>query len=231
MIETIVNDLNATASQDRKAFANQSYPSSMEILGVRNPAIKDLFKKWWPSLKTLSSNEIIKLAKKLIDTQIFECNNIAYEIIYRHKQTLNIIGLNEIKVMAKNIDNWATVDTLAVLITGYAWREKNITDSDVLSWIESENHWWRRLGVVSTIPLNLKSRGGKGDPKRTLLVCEKVIDDRHDMVVKALSWALRELSKSNRSAVSNFMIEYEKKLAPRVKKEVYTKLKTGRKNG
>lgn len=54
---------------------------------------------------------------------------------------------------------------------------------------------WRRAVSVSTVPLNMKSRGGIGDPQRTLAVCDLLIADRDDMVVKALSWALRELAE------------------------------------
>lgn len=51
------------------------------------------------------------------------------------------------------------------------------------------------------------------------------------MIVKALSWALRELSKHDKKAVGKFMQEHNENLAGRVRREVYTKLKTGRKNG
>ncbi|MEN8117719.1 MAG: DNA alkylation repair protein, partial [Bacteroidota bacterium] len=122
-------------------------------------------------------------------------------------------------------------DTLSVMVSGWAWRENQISDADVLNWLNSENRWWRRTAVVSTIPLNLKSRGGTGDAKRTLMICEKVVDDRDDMIVKALSWSLRELSKSEKPAVEAFMKRYDSRLAGRVRKEVYTKLTTGRKNG
>ena len=85
--------------------------------------------------------------------------------------------------------------------------------------------------MVSTVPLNLRSRGGSGDVKRTLLICEKIVHDRDDMIIKALSWALRELSKSDKKAVESFMKKYHDVLAGRVRREVYTKLETGRKNG
>ena len=57
-----------------------------------------------------------------------------------------------------------------------------------------------------------------------------LVNDRDDMVVKALSWALRELSKRNPSSVRRFLREHEKGLAPRVTREVNSKLKTGLKN-
>ena len=79
--------------------------------------------------------------------------------------------------------------------------------------------------------MNLKSRGGTGDTKRTLMICENVVNDREDMIVKVLSWALRELSKSDKAAVESFMQKYVYDLAGRVRREVYTKLNTGTKNG
>ena len=50
------------------------------------------------------------------------------------------------------------------------------------------------------------------------------------MVVKALSWALRELVAHDPQAVRAFLDEYETVLAGRVKREVQNKLRTGLKN-
>ncbi|MDO9347853.1 MAG: DNA alkylation repair protein, partial [Anaerolineales bacterium] len=54
--------------------------------------------------------------------------------------------------------------------------------------------------------------------------------DHEDMVVKALSWALRELVVHNPQAVRGFLEQHEQVLAARVKYEVGNKLKTGLKN-
>jgi 3-methyladenine DNA glycosylase AlkD len=50
------------------------------------------------------------------------------------------------------------------------------------------------------------------------------------MVVKAMSWSLRELSRRDPDAVQAFLLEYKGLLAPRVVREVHTKLTTGLKN-
>ena len=50
------------------------------------------------------------------------------------------------------------------------------------------------------------------------------------MVIKALSWALRSLVQWDRKAVSRFLTEHDDVLAARVKREVGTKLRTGRKS-
>jgi 3-methyladenine DNA glycosylase AlkD len=88
----------------------------------------------------------------------------------------------------------------------------------------------RRAALVSTVPLNNRARGGRGDVSRTLKICRMLIRDRDDMVVKGLSWALRELSKRNPAAVKAFVKRYDRQLAPRVRREVTNKLRTGLKN-
>lgn len=62
------------------------------------------------------------------------------------------------------------------------------------------------------------------------MICEMLLEDRDDMVVKALSWALRELSKRDPEAVRKFLRAHENTLAPRVAREVNSKLQTGLKN-
>jgi hypothetical protein len=56
------------------------------------------------------------------------------------------------------------------------------------------------------------------------------VDDRHDHVVKALSWALRNLSSRDRAVVERFVADHGARLAARVRREVGTKLTTGTKN-
>lgn len=231
MAEEMVSELCETANAERVKFTKKMAPTSMKIIGVTNPAFKNLLKRWSPGLKKLPDSEWISLAQSLVDTCIFEANQMAFEILWKNKAALRLLTREHIELLGKNIDNWATVDALGVMIAGWAWRENRLADDDILRWLSSENRWWRRLALVATIPLNMKSRGGSGDTSRTLMVCEKVIDDRDDMIVKALSWALRELSKTDKEAVSVFILKNEKRLASRVLREVNSKLRSGKKNG
>jgi 3-methyladenine DNA glycosylase AlkD len=69
-----------------------------------------------------------------------------------------------------------------------------------------------------------------GDVPRTLAICQMLVADHEDMVVKALSWALRELVYFNPQAVEDFIQKHEQVLAGRVKREVGSKLSTGLKS-
>ena len=50
------------------------------------------------------------------------------------------------------------------------------------------------------------------------------------MVVKAVSWALRELAIWDPAAVRAFLAAHDRELAARVKREARSKLETGLKN-
>jgi len=96
--------------------------------------------------------------------------------------------------------------------------------------LQSDDHWIRRIAVVSTVALNQKARGGKGDSEKTLYICRLVVDDHQEMITKALSWALRELAKIEIKQVANFIEENGDRLHKRVLREVKHKLDFGTKN-
>lgn len=229
-IETIINQLKSVADPKRREASKTMFPTSMEYLGVRNPDMVVLVNEWWEELKKQTPEDLIAFAKELVSTRVFECNQLAFVLLEKNKKALDLLTLADLEILGQNMDNWATTDAFSVMCSGWAWRKNQITDEDILGWLESGNRWWRRAAVVSTVGLNLRSRGGKGDTRRTLLVCEKVVDDRDDMMVKALSWALRELSKSDKQVVEDFMKTYRSRLAGRVIREVTHKLETGTKN-
>lgn len=65
--------------------------------------------------------------------------------------------------------------------------------------------------------------------QRTLAICARLVKYRDDMVVKALSWALRELAKADAGAAERFLNEHGGALHARGRREVTNKLRTGHK--
>jgi 3-methyladenine DNA glycosylase AlkD len=155
---------------------------------------------------------------------------VAYELVTHHRATLQSLTGKDLEHFGKGIASWEAVDTFASYVSGPAWREKQVPDRVIHGWARSADRWWRRAALVSTVPLNNKARGGRGDTERTLAVCGLLVSDPDDMVVKALSWALRELAKRDPAVVRAFLKEHDAVLAKRVVREVTNKLKTRLKN-
>jgi len=180
-------------------------------------------------LKDASGRSVIALAKRLVPVGFWE-RAMAYEILAFHRAAQEALTPNDVTLLGRGIEGWGEVDTFAGYVAGLAWRERKIPDSMVKAWARSPSRWWRRAALVSTVPLNSRARGGSGDAARTLRICRMLLRDRDDMVVKALSWALRELSKRDRRAVESFVRKYQDVLPSRVRREVRHKLETGLKN-
>lgn len=230
VVKEIMEALSELASAERREKMGYYAPSRQQAFGVSNPDIKAVLKEIRANYIAAEPAEWIQLCKSLVETDIFECQVLAYEMIGRDKRLLNALVYEDLEKLGKNLDNWASVDHYSVGIYGVLWGKGVVKDQHIEKLLKSDNYWDRRVAVVSTVALNLKSRGGTGDTKRTLAVCEQVVDDHHEMIQKALSWALRELSKRDREAVYAFLDRCGNRLANRVLREVKHKLEFGTKN-
>jgi len=158
---------------------------------------------------------------------------LAYELLRARPSALSAATLADVRHFAKGMADWNDVDCFGCFVAGVAWRVGRISDREVALYARSRDRWRRRAALVATVPLNSKSRGAispEGDARRTLAVCTLLLDDRDDMVVKAMSWALRELAKRDPPAVRAFLGTHGQRLAARVRREVLTKMTTGRKS-
>lgn len=203
----------------------------MEILGVPVPHIRKAVRRLRSEVKHEPDDVWIALAHRLIEANYHESRQVAYELLALRSALVHALTRKEIEALGKGMDNWASVDTFSVSISGVAWREGRISDSAVHAWTRSRNLWWRRCALVSTVALNLVSRGGHGDPDRTFEVCEALAEDREPMVAKALSWALRSVLQHAPERVREFLDRHGESLPTLVRREVTRKLDTGRKGG
>lgn len=192
-------------------------------------SIRSVRREFSKRLAKASPELVVALALKLTRGQTVP-RFFAYELIQHHPAALSSLKARSLEELGRGNETWGDVDAFACFLTGPAWRENQVSDALIRRWSRSSDRWWRRTALVSTVPLNNKARGGRGDAPRTLNICKLLITDRDDMVVKALSWALRELSKRDPESVHRFLNENESALAPRVIREVSNKLQTGLKN-
>jgi 3-methyladenine DNA glycosylase AlkD len=130
---------------------------------------------------------------------------IGDELIASRPDAFATLDLAQLEQLGSGISSWDQVDSFACILSGPAWREGHIDDHAIEQWAKSRDCWWRRAALVSTVPLNGRARGGRGDAGRTLRICTLLIGDRDEMIVKALPWALRVLVARDPDAVRRFI--------------------------
>jgi 3-methyladenine DNA glycosylase AlkD len=192
------------------------------------PSVRPVRREFSKRLARVNAQQVIELALGLLDEPGIRW--MAYELVHYHQPALASLDEEVLEQFGRGMDSWDAVDPFALYLAGPAWRERQVPDSLIHRWASSQSRWWRRAALVSTVALNTRARGGTGDVARTIEVCRVLAGDHDDMVLKALSWALRELVRHNTGAAQQFLDEYDQELAARVKREVRHKLRTGLKN-
>ena len=203
--------------------------TQLQSLALRNtPNVRGVRRSFSQALRREDGHVVLEVAEQL--RRWYGCRSVPYELILAHQGAFNLLDEQELEELGQGLDSWWSVDSFARTLSGPAWLRGLIGDEVILKWARSRDKWWRRAALVSTVALNVRSRGGKGDVSRTLEICKLLVDDHDDMVEKALSWALRELAVHDAAAVSNFITGHEARLGSRVKREVGNKLRTGLKS-
>ena len=204
--------------------------SLQRMRGAPAARLRALRREYSRRLAGAKASTVVRLALRLVAAGGIARRVVACELVHCHRAALASLRAPSLERLGRGLDGWGAVDVFACYLAGPAWRERQVGDAVIRRWARSRDRWWRRAALVSTVPLNSRARGGSGDTPRTLAVCRLLVGDRDDMVVKAMSWALRELAKRDPAAARRFLAEQGDALAAQVVREVRNKLATGLKN-
>lgn len=139
--------------------------------------------------------------KKLLGSKIHEVRLVALLILVsqfeRHKDKQGDIYdfyMNHLR----HINNWDLVDLSAYKIAGEYLLNKN--KNILYKLAKSRILWERRVAIVSTYAF-IKN----GDYKHTLEISEVLLNDKEDLMHKAVGWMLREVGKRDEKVLCDFL--------------------------
>ena len=171
------------------------------FLGLTVPETRSIAKRY----VHLGLNEI----RELLKSEMHEERLAALELlVFRYE---NGDGKTKEEIFnfyiesTKYINNWDLVDLSAEYVVGDYLLDK---DKSVLYRLaESESLWERRIAIISTFHF---IRNGKF--QYTFKIAEILLNDRHDLIHKAVGWMLREAGKRDRKAEEEFLRRHYKKM-------------------
>lgn len=109
---------------------------------------------------------------------------------------------------SKRINNWDLVDVTADRIVGAYLEDK---DKSILNKLaKSKLLWERRIAIMSTFWFIYK-----GEFKKTLEIAEILLNDREDLIHKAVGWMLREVGKRGGLEQEEAFLLERKNIMPR----------------
>jgi 3-methyladenine DNA glycosylase AlkD len=103
------------------------------------------------------------------------------------------------------INNWDLVDVSAGDIVGAHLWERDRRVLDRLA--RSKSLWERRIAIIAT---SYFIRRDEFDD--TLRIAVLLVDDRHDLIHKAVGWMLREVGKRDQEAEERFLRRYASRM-------------------
>jgi len=180
------------------------YGEGDEFYGIRVPQIRKVATMY---IKT-SLDEI----EELLASKMHEERFLALAILRKQYSTAK--SLAEKKVICDfylnhtdGINNWDLVDTSALYIVGaYLLETENVDETTpeiLLKLAKSEDLWRRRIAILSTFAFIRKQ---KFYP--SIAISRMLVNDKHDLIHKAVGWMLREVANRDRSLTETFLNEF-----------------------
>ena len=157
-----------------------------------------------------------KVAKKYTDLSLNDLQELLNSEIHEHRFTALLILISKYRKAeesskkeifdfylrnTKNINNWDLVDLSAPRIIGDYLLNKDRTTLFKLA--RSNILWERRISILSTFTFI-----DNCDFEDALSISELLLHDEHDLIHKAVGWALREIGKRDQNVEEKFLTKH-----------------------
>ena len=157
-----------------------------------------------------------KVAKKYIDLSLNDLQELLSSQIHEHRLTALVILVSKYRKAEKsgkdeifsfylknteNINSWDLVDLSAPRIVGDYLVNKN--RSILYKLAKSNSLWERRISILSTFIFI-----DNNDFEDALNISELLLNDKHDLIHKAVGWALREIGKRDQNVEECFLTKF-----------------------
>ena len=162
----------------------------------------------------ISVSEQRNVANKYLNLSLSELQELLNSKIHEHRLTALLILIqkennkdliNFYLKNTKNINNWDLVDCSAHKVLGEYLIDKD--KSILYKLAKSNNLWEKRIAIISTFYFIKNNQF-----EDTLKISEILLQDKHDLIHKAVGWMLREIGKRDLEKEENFLKKYYKEM-------------------
>jgi 3-methyladenine DNA glycosylase AlkD len=179
--------------------AKGQYAEGDCFLGIIVPLLRKTAKNYY---KHIALNDI----SYLLESKWHECRLTALIMLVmkmeKDKNPETHLAIFDYYIAnTKYINNWDLADLSAPHIMG-----KYLLDKDktlLYNFAASGDLWKQRIAIVSTLYFVRK-----GHFDTSIIVAEKLLYHKHDLIHKAVGWVLREIGKKDKDILNNFLDKY-----------------------
>jgi len=196
LIKSFYDHVDQEQAEKMSAYMKDNFP----FLGIPKPQRAELQKEFFKHAKKQKKvdwNFVFMLWD--LPEREFQCLAVDYLLVL--KDSLQESDIDRIKLLIITKSWWDSVDGLATNITGVLCAKyPDLVQSHILSWAESENIWLVRVAILCQLKYKENT-----NIELLKLVISKNSHSKEFFIAKAIGWALREYSKTNKEWVELFL--------------------------
>lgn len=193
----------------QKKWMRDQFP----FLGIATPERRKLqkaiFKQHLHAAKQMSEDDTIELIQSLWNKSHREFHYAAIDIAKSALKHYSPKMLSVFEKMIRTNPWWDTVDDIASNLIGNLIKKHPALLNQMDAWIQDEHLWIRRTALIFQLKWKKET-----DFKRLFDYCEKKMDEKEFFIQKAIGWALREYSKTDKRSVQEFLKKHRSALSP-----------------
>jgi len=163
------------------------------FLGIRMPVLRTLAKEL---IDTPLDDAVEPMQSQLHETRVLALLIWVYQV-KRGDSTLPLY--RAYLANTHRINNWDLVDVSAEHIVGGHLFSRS--RKPLYNLVKSKSLWERRIAIIATFHFIRKN-----DFTDTLALAELLLNDREDLIHKAVGWMLREVGNRDRAAEEAFLL-------------------------
>jgi 3-methyladenine DNA glycosylase AlkD len=183
--------------EERAVNSKRYLKSSYAFYGLKVPEMRKICKDY----KNLDFYSALNLFDELWNSGNHEEMNCALFLLSHYSEKYPIEAWKFLLERIDKAKSWDLTDELSSHILGKILEKRIDLMGDIKKLSESRNPWFRRISIVSTLPLIKKNK-----IELTLRLAEKLVYDNDIYVQKGAGWMLREAGKKNRLAIREFIL-------------------------
>lgn len=196
------NKETATHSQRFFKTGKGEYGEGDIFLGIRVPVVRKFVKEY----KTLSLDDVLTIFKSSYhEVRLFA----ALLMVTKYKASKDEREKKSIYKAymgnTKYINNWDIIDTSAEHIVGAYLFERS--RKPLFKFAKSATLWERRISILSTFYFIRRE-----DFSDTLAISEILLNDKEDLIHKAVGWMLREVGNRDYKTEEKFLKKHYRKM-------------------
>jgi len=210
-IPKLRNALLELADPTARASQQRFFKEPVNGIGVRTPDVRRLANSAAKEYRQmgLAFDQVLAIADRLWRGRILEERSLAILILEKFQRHFENRHWPHFDTYINSLSNWAETDGLCIYVLAPLLDTEPALVTRLTPWTRSSNRWRRRAAAVALVKA---ARRGKYH-ESAFKICDRLADDRDDLVEKAVGWLLKEVSRTQPQKVADYLLENGQRLS------------------